>query len=335
MVRVKDRHMNVLVVGGAGYIGSHTVRRLQETGHRPVVYDNLSEGHRDAVGDAPLVVGEMADRQCVVDAIGEHHIDAAMLFAAHCYVGESVEDPAKYYRNNVSAALELFDAMRAAGVGKVVFSSSCATYGVPEKQPMDESLPQQPINPYGFTKFAVERMLDDFAAAYGFGYALLRYFNAAGAHSSAEIGEDHEPETHLIPIVAQVALGQREHVGIYGADYPTPDGTCIRDYIHVNDLADAHIACLERLRPGEGMAYNLGIGRGYSVREVIDCVARISGRPVEARESPRRAGDPPELVSDAAKIRNELGWRPQFDTLDAIVETAWRWHESHPRGYDD
>jgi len=325
--------MKTLVVGGAGYVGSHILGPLLRAGHEPIVFDNLSKGHRQAVGELPLVVGDLADGDALRRTLADHRIEAVMHFAAHCYVGESVTDPAKYYRNNVAGTLSLLEAMRDAGVWRIVFSSTCATYGEPAAQPISEALPQQPINPYGFTKLVIERALADFAAAYGFGYAALRYFNAAGADPDGRIGEDHDPETHLIPIVAQAALGRRSHVEIFGDDYPTPDGTCIRDYVHVLDLAEVHIRCLQRLQPGGAMAYNVGTGRGYSVREVVQAVERVSGRSVQTRIGPRRAGDPPELVADPGKIRRELGWRPRFDTLAAIVETAWRWHQSHPDGY--
>jgi len=325
--------MNVLVVGGAGYVGSHVLGPLVEAGHRPIVYDNLCAGHREAVGEVPLVVGETADGDALRSVMTGHRIEAVMHFAAHSYVGESVTEPAKYYRNNVVGALSLLEAMRDTGVWRFVFSSTCATYGEPETQPMNEELPQEPINPYGFTKLVIERALADYAAAYGFGYAALRYFNAAGADPSGRTGEDHDPETHLIPIAAQVALGQRPHITVFGDDYPTPDGTCIRDYVHVLDLAEAHIQCLERLQPGGALAYNIGTGRGHSVREVVQTVEQVSGRSVATQVGPRRAGDPPELLADPAKIKRELGWQPRFDTLEAIVQTAWDWHHARPNGY--
>ncbi len=325
--------MNVLVVGGAGYIGSHAVRSLGEAGHQVWVYDNLSRGHREAVPAGRLIEGEVGDRDALVEVLTTKRIDAVMHFAAFALVNESVLDPALYYRNNVIAALELLDAMRVADVKRIVFSSTTATYGEPEIVPIAESTPQQPINPYGFTKLVIERALADYAAAYGFGYAALRYFNAAGADPAGGIGEDHDPESHLIPIVLQVALGQRDRITIYGDDYPTADGTCIRDYIHVCDLADAHLKALDRLEPGRGICLNLGTGRGTSVREIIEACRRVSGHPIPETIGPRRAGDPAELVADATRAADELGWRPRFTSIDDIVSTAWAWHRDHPRGY--
>ena len=325
--------MNVLVVGGAGYIGSHMVRRLADAGHRPVVLDNLSTGFSAAATTAPLVVGEMADSELVCQVLEDHSIDAVMHFAACALVGESVENPAKYYQNNIGATLSLLESMRRTGVKKIVFSSTCATYGVPRTIPISEREPQEPVNPYGFTKLACERMLSDYAHAYQFGYAALRYFNAAGAAPSGEIGEDHRPESHLIPIVLQVALGQREHISIFGDDWPTPDGTCVRDYIHVDDLGDAHLRALERLEPGTEIRVNLGTGRGYSVREVIECCRQVTGHDIPEKVGPRRPGDPPELVADATLARQTLGWEPHYQELRPIVETAWNWHRNHPHGY--
>ncbi len=325
--------MNVLVVGGAGYIGSHAVRSLGEAGHQVWVYDNLSRGHREAVPAGRLIEGEVGDRDALVEVLTTKRIDAVMHFAAFALVNESVLDPALYYRNNVIAALELLDAMRVADVKRIVFSSTTATYGEPEIVPIAESTPQQPINPYGFTKLVIERALADYAAAYGFGYAALRYFNAAGADPAGGIGEDHDPESHLIPIVLQVALGQRDRITIYGDDYPTADGTCIRDYIHVCDLADAHLKALDRLEPGRGICLNLGTGRGTSVREIIEACRRVSGHPIPETIGPRRAGDPAELVADATRAADELGWRPRFTSIDDIVSTAWAWHRDHPCGY--
>ena len=258
-----------------------------------------------------------------------------MHFAANALVGESVENPAKYYQNNVVNSLGLLESMRACGVMKIVFSSTTATYGEPEEMPITEDVPQQPINPYGFSKLVVERALADYAHAYGFGYAALRYFNAAGASPDGDIGEDHDPESHLIPIVLQVALGQREQITVFGEDYPTPDGTCVRDYVHVDDLAAAHLAALDRLEPGAALKLNLGTGHGYSVREVIDACRAISGREIPEVAGERRPGDPPELVADASRARRELGWTPKYTTIESIVETAWRWHSAHPDGYRD
>ena len=256
-----------------------------------------------------------------------------MHFAAFAAVGESVADPAKYYQNNVVASLTLLEAMRAAGVKRIVFSSTTATYGVPEHVPITEEEPQQPINPYGFAKLVIEQALADYAQAYGFGYAALRYFNAAGASPDGDLGEDHDPETHLIPLVLQVALGQRPHITIFGDDYPTPDGTCIRDYIHVDDLGAAHVLALEQLQAGQGLQLNLGTGRGHSVREVIDACRRVTGHAIPAPIGPRRPGDPPELVADSPQAQRVLDWQPQYTDIESIVRTAWKWHSSHPRGY--
>jgi len=326
--------MNVLVTGGAGYIGSHVVRLLLEAGHRVRVYDNLSEGHRAAVPAETLFVGDLADERRLVEGLADGW-DCVMHFAAHCYVGESVEHPEKYYFNNVVASLRLLASMRKAGVGRIVFSSSAATYGVPSVVPIPEDHPQAPINPYGQTKLDFEHALRDYAQAYGLGYAALRYFNAAGAAPDAAIGEDHDPETHLVPIVLEAALGQRESVAIFGTDYPTPDGTCVRDYIHVYDLAQAHILAMEAIEPGKGLAFNLGNGSGYSVREVIEAARRVTGRPIKAVETPRRPGDPPDLVASSKKIIRDLAWKPEFPSLESIIETAWQWHVAHPDGYGD
>lgn len=327
--------MNILVTGGAGYVGSHAARLLDMAGHQIWIYDNLCAGHRSAAPAERLIVGDLADRSRLAAALKEHSIEAVMHFAAFALVGESVADPAKYYENNVIGTWSLLEAMRAAGVGKIVFSSTTATYGAPEKTPISEDEPQRPINPYGFTKLAVERMLDDYAHAYGLAYAALRYFNAAGASPHGDLGEDHTPETHLIPIVLQVALGQREKITIFGDDYPTPDGTCIRDYVHVDDLGAAHVQALERLMPGTGLRLNLGTGQGHSVREVVEACRRVTGRPIPVEIGPRRAGDPPELVADARRARAELDWHPKYAEIDAIVSTAWRWHSTHPRGFGE
>lgn len=327
--------MNVLVTGGAGYIGSHAVRLLQKAGHDVWVYDNLSVGHRGAVAGDRLIVGDLHDRALLVSVLREKWIDAVMHFAAFALVGESVSDPAKYYHNNVVASLTLLDAMKAVGVRKMVFSSTTATYGVPERIPITETEWQDPINPYGFCKLVIEHALADYAAAYGFGYAALRYFNAAGASPGGDIGEDHKPESHLIPIVLQVALGQREHISIFGDDYPTPDGTCIRDYIHVDDLGSAHVKALEMLEPGTAIKLNLGTGKGNSVREVIEACRRVTGHAIPEVTAPRRPGDPPELVADSSLAQCTLNWQPRYTSIDEIVATAWKWHQAHPHGYDD
>lgn len=325
--------MRILVVGGAGYIGSHSVRFLRQAGHEVWVYDNLSRGHRGAVPEGILIEGELSDGQRLEDALRGRGIEAVMHYAAFALVGESVHEPAMYYQNNVAASLTLLEAMRRAGVWRLVFSSTTATYGAPEKMPISEDTPQRPINPYGFTKLVIEHALADYAAAYGLGYAALRYFNAAGASPAGDLGEDHDPESHLIPIILQVALGQRPKIAIFGEDYPTPDGTCIRDYVHVDDLATAHLAALERLEPGLGLKLNLGLGRGFSVKEVIDACRKITGHAIPTESGPRRAGDPPELIADARLARQALDWRPRYTEIESIVETAWRGHRSHPHGY--
>lgn len=327
--------MNILVSGGAGYVGSHTARLLVEAGHDVWVYDNLSTGHAGAVPEGRLIEGALADRHTLIAVLKEKRIEAVMHFAASALVGESVSDPAKYYENNVVSTLSLLEAMRSSGVKRIVFSSTTATYGVPAVVPITEDESQEPINPYGFTKLVIEHALADYAAAYDFGYAALRYFNAAGASPKGDLGEDHDPETHLIPIVLEVALGQRTKLNIFGDDYPTPDGTCIRDYVHVDDLGRAHLASLERLLPGVGLQLNLGTGSGYSVREVIEACRKITGHEIPADVAARRPGDPPELVADATKARDLLGWEPEYTDVESIVETAWRWHSTHPNGYDD
>jgi UDP-glucose 4-epimerase len=327
--------MRVLVTGGAGYVGSHAVACLRRAGHELLVYDNLELGHKSAVPAELLVVGDLAEQARLAELMRERRIEAVMHFAALALVAESVANPALYYRNNVVGSLSLLEAMRAAGVARIVFSSTCATYGEPEKMPISEDAPQRPVNPYGASKLMIERALADYAAAYGLGYAALRYFNACGAAPDASLGEDHATETHLIPLTLQVALGQRPRVSIFGVDYPTPDGTCVRDYVHVDDLADAHLRALERLRPGVGLCLNLGTGRGFSVREVIDACRRVTGCEIPAEVGPRRPGDPPELVADPARAGAVLGWWPRYRELEPIVETAWRWHRSHPAGFGD
>lgn len=325
--------MNILVTGGAGYIGSHAVRLLQSAGHEVWVYDNLSYGHREAVPAGKLIEGNVGDRERVTSALKQHSIDAVMHFAAFALVGESVAEPNKYYQNNVIETLNLLEAMRDADVNRFVFSSTTATYGVPDTIPITEEERQDPINPYGFSKLVIEKALADYAHAYGWGYAALRYFNAAGASPDGEIGEDHKPESHLIPIILQVALGQRENISIFGEDYPTPDGTCIRDYIHVHDLGSAHIKALELLKDGQGLQLNLGTGRGNSVREVIDACREVTGHEIPTVVGERRPGDPPELVANSDKAQKTLDWKPQYMDIRETVETAWKWHKSHPNGY--
>ena len=329
--------MNVLVVGGAGYIGSHCVRQLIAAGHRPVVLDNFIYGHRGAVpAGVTLHEGSLGDEALVQRVLRAERIDVVMHFAAFCYVGESVTDPLKYYFNNVVETLHLLRAMVAAGVHKFVFSSTCATFGVPASLPIHENLPQAPINPYGQSKLDIENALKALAVAHGLNFAVFRYFNAAGASEDGSIGEDHDPETHLIPLAIDVATGRRPHLQLFGTDYPTPDGTCLRDYVHVDDLSRAHIAVFDRLSArGAQLFYNLGTGRPTSNREVIRAVERATGRPIKVVESPRRAGDPPALFADSSKAIRELGWKVRFPDIDSIVGTAWRWHSSHPKGYGD
>jgi UDP-glucose-4-epimerase GalE len=325
--------MRTLVTGGAGYIGSHTVRRLLAGGHEVTVFDNLSAGHRAAVPAGLLIEGDLRDGGLLKRVMADRRIDAVVHFAASVNVGESVTDPALYYANNVAGSLSLLDACREAGVSRLVFSSTCATYGTPEAVPITEGEKQRPINPYGNTKLAVERALADFAPAYGLGCCFFRYFNAAGASPDGGIGEDHRPETHLLPLAIAAAAGRRPPLDLFGTDYPTPDGTCVRDYVHVDDLADAHALALDRLTPGEVRAFNLGTGRGQSVRQVIRAVEAVTGMAVPFVERPRRAGDPPELVADASLVRREWGWEPKYREFEQVVETAWNWHRTHPNGY--
>lgn len=319
----------VLVTGGAGYIGSHACKVLSRAGYRPVVFDNLSRGHRAAVRWGPLIEGDLAGRDKLTAALRHYGVAYVMHFAAFAYVGESVTDPALYYANNLGGTLSLLEAMREAGVDKIVFSSTCATYGIPAEVPIRENLPQLPVNPYGETKLAIERALHWYGEAYGLRSVSLRYFNAAGADPEGEIGERHGPETHLVPLVLEAALGQRQQVDIYGTDYQTPDGTAIRDYIHVQDLAEAHLRALEHLGAGRhSVALNLGTGRGRSVREVIRTVESVSGKAVPCREAARRPGDPPILVADPSLAAELLGWRARISDLDTIVRTALVWHQS-------
>ncbi len=329
--------MNVLVVGGAGYIGSHCVRQLGAAGHRPVVLDNFVYGHREALRpEVAVYEAELGDEAAVGRVLREEKIDVVMHFAAFCYVGESVTDPLKYYFNNSVATLHLLRVMLAAGVKKFIFSSTCATFGVPATLPIHENLPQAPINPYGQTKLDIENALKALAVAHGLSFAAFRYFNAAGAAEDGTIGEDHSPETHLIPVAIDVATGRRPHLQLFGTDYPTPDGTCLRDYVHVDDLSRAHIAVFDRLgTPGTQLFYNLGTGAPTSNRAVIRAVEKITGKPVKVIESPRRPGDPHALYADSAKAQRELGWRAKFPGIESIVATAWKWHASHPDGYRD
>jgi UDP-glucose-4-epimerase GalE len=327
--------MRILVTGGAGYIGSHAVRLFLSRGHDVWIYDDLSQGHRKAVPAERLIVGSLAELARLDHAVLTHRIEAVVHFAAFTHVGESVKEPGRYYQNNLVNSLNLMECLRRNRVERFVFSSTAATYGEPQKVPITEEEPQRPINPYGAGKLAVERALADYASAYGWSYATLRYFNAAGAAPDGTIGEDHQPETHLIPLALRAILGQKPHLDVFGSDYPTPDGTCIRDYIHVDDLAEAHLLALEHLKPGQGLSYNLGIGRGYSVREVIETAETVTGKRLAVKSAPRRSGDPLALVASSEKIQRELGWKPRYTELRPIIETAWNWHRTHPRGYGD
>ncbi|MEM8638889.1 MAG: UDP-glucose 4-epimerase GalE [Cyanobacteria bacterium P01_G01_bin.54] len=326
----------ILVTGGAGYIGSHAVLALQAAGYHVLVLDNLVYGHRELVENVlqvELIVGDTGDRALLDQLFANHAIDAVMHFAAYAYVGESVSHPDKYYRNNVVGTLTLLEAMLAAGIDRFVFSSTCATYGVPERLPLTEDHPQNPINPYGQTKLMVEKILDDLDAAYGLRSVRFRYFNAAGADPQARLGEHHDPETHLIPLTLQAASGQREAIAIFGTDYPTPDGTCIRDYIHVTDLATAHVLGLDYLlQGGQTEVFNLGNGNGFSVREVIETVKTVTGRDFKVIEQARRPGDPPSLVGSSARAQEILKWQPDYAELTAIVAHAWAWHQQRQGG---
>ncbi len=328
--------MNVLVAGGAGYIGSHTVKRLKEAGHSPVIYDNLSRGHRTVVDilKVPAVAADLNDRETLVRTLREHKVDTVMHFAAYAYVGESVEKPLMYYQNNVATTVSVLEAMKEAGVNRFVFSSTCAVYGTPDELPVTEDTPVHPESPYGESKLAVERMLAWYDTCHGMSSARLRYFNAAGAALDASIGEDWTHTLNLIPLVMKAALGKVPRVQVFGTDYPTPDGTAIRDYIHVEDLGRAHLLALQAAEEGEHRVYNLGNGAGFSVKEVIEAARRVTGRHVEAVESPRRSGDPAVLVASSDKIRAELGWKPEKSGLEAMVSDAWEWMQAHPNGYE-
>lgn len=326
--------MRVLVCGGAGYIGSHTVRQLQKAGHEALVLDNLCKGHRVSIGEVPLINTDITDKQALAQVFSSHKIDAVMHFAAYSLVGESVKKPLAYYRNNVLGSLNLLEVMQSCGVEYFIFSSTAAVYGEPVQIPITEDHPTCPTNPYGASKLAVEDMLYWFSRAHGLRYTSLRYFNAAGADRVGDIGEDHSPETHLIPLVLKVAQGQLPEICVFGTDYPTPDGTCIRDYIHVTDLADAHILALKRLAQGGGAGiYNLGNGMGFSVREVIRAAEEVAGRQIKVVESERRRGDPAVLIASADRAKRDLGWRPRYDDLKTIITTAWNWHSKYPNGF--
>ena len=327
--------MNVLVTGGAGYIGSHAVKKLLTCGHKVVVLDNLYRGHREAVPEkVPFEELDLRQTEAIINSLTYHKINCVMHFAALAYVGESVTEPLKYYDNNTTGTISLLRAMDEAGVKRMVFSSTCATYGEPEKMPIVETMQQNPINPYGASKLFIERVLKDYAAANPeFAFAALRYFNVAGSAADGTIGEDHAPETHIIPVLLNVALGKVQKATIFGEDYPTPDGTCIRDYIHVEDLVDAHILVMEKLADGDQRIYNLGIGAGKSVKEVVEAARKVTGRPIPADVGPRRAGDPPMLYANPDKIKKELGWEAKIKHIDLMVETAWRWFKNNPSGY--
>lgn len=317
---------NILVTGGAGYIGSHACKALAAAGYTPIVYDNLVYGHEWAVQWGPFEKGDVLDPACLSEVMTKYRPAAVMHFAAFAYVGKSVTDPAKYYRNNVTGAVTLLDAMRAHDVGQIVFSSSCATYGVPEMIPISEDAPQRPINSYGASKLMVERILADYGVAYELKSVALRYFNAAGADPDGNVGEDHDPETHLIPLVLDAAAGARPNITIFGCDYATRDGTCVRDYVHVSDIADAHVLALKKLDGGAlRAAYNLGTGTGISVAQVIAAAGKVTGRKIPISRGARRAGDPDTLLSDPARAQDELEWQPRFSTIDKMIETAWAW----------
>jgi UDP-glucose 4-epimerase len=328
--------MAILVTGGAGYIGSHTVAELLDRGEQVVIVDNLQQGHRAAVLGGKLYEGDIRDKEFLDTVFKDNEIDAVIHFAANSLVGESMQNPGKYYHNNVYGTLCLLEKMNEYGVKRIVFSSTAATYGEPENVPIRETDRTLPTNAYGETKLAMEKMIKWFDTAHGIKYVSLRYFNAAGAHAGGKIGEDHDPETHLIPIILQVAQGKRPHISVFGDDYATPDGTCIRDYIHVSDLADAHALAVEKLRAGgESSVYNLGIGQGFSVKEVIEVVRAVTGHPIPVSLEARRAGDPAVLVASSERGRAELNWQPKRGSLEQIIASAWAWHQANPNGYND
>ena len=325
--------MKILVTGGAGYVGSACLRALLKAGHDAVAYDNLVQGHREAVPGGRLIEGDIRDTAALTKAARDMNADGVMHFAAATCVGESVDDPAYHYDNNIGGTLSLLNAMREAGVKRLLFSSTCATYGMNPKVPMNEESIQDPCSPYARTKLAVEWMIRDFADAYGLGFTLLRYFNAAGADEDGKFGEDHHPENHLIPLVLQTALGQRPSLKVFGTDYPTPDGTCIRDYVHTNDLASAHILAIQATQRDTREVFNIGTGNGNSVLEVIQAAEQVVGKPIAYEVIARRPGDPPALVADPIKLKTRLGWQPKYTDIKDVVATAWQWHQSHPAGY--
>ena len=328
---MNEKQSTILIAGGAGYIGSHTVLALARAGYNVIVLDNLVYGHRDLVEKVlkvPLIIGDIGDRSLLDKIFNSYNITAVIHFAAFAYVGESVSNPAKYYDNNVVKTFHLLESMREAGVKRIVFSSTCATYGVPKTVPIKEDDPQNPINPYGTSKLMVEKLLQDYDRAYGFKSVIFRYFNASGADPDCLLGEDHNPETHLIPLVLLTALGMRESISIFGTDYPTPDGTCVRDYIHVADIADAHVLGLQYLEMGNPtQVFNLGNGSGFSVQQIIDAARKVTKKPIKAIECDRREGDPPILIGSSAKAKRILGWQLQYSEIETIVAHAWQWHQ--------
>jgi len=326
--------VRILVTGGAGYVGSACLRYILAQGHDAVALDNLAEGHQSAVGEGRLVVGDIADTKLVAQTLREMQADAVMHFAAATYVGESVTNPEYHYRNNIGGTLSLLNAMREAGVKRMLFSSTCATYGMSSQEPMTEDTPQSPFSPYARTKLAVEWMIRDFAHAYGMGFTLLRYFNASGASPDGRFGEYHNPETHLIPLVLEVPLGRRDRIKVFGNDYPTPDGTCIRDYVHVDDLASAHLLAIDATKPDTAEVFNIGTGNGQSVMEIISACERVTGKAIPVEVVDRRPGDPPALVANPTKLKTQLGWVPKYTSIDDTIATAWRWHTAHPDGYE-
>ena len=327
--------MKILITGGAGYVGSACLRYVAEQGHEVMAYDNLYQGHKAATDGHPLVIGDIADTEKLTTTLKDFGADAVMHFAAATYVGESVENPNYHYSNNIGGTLSLLNAMRAAGVQRMLFSSTCATYGMTDSETMSEATPQDPYSPYARTKLAVEWMIRDFAHAYGMGFTLLRYFNASGADADGRHGEDHNPENHLIPLVLKVALGQLPQIKVFGDDYPTPDGTCIRDYVHTRDLAAAHLKAIEATTSETAEVFNIGTGNGQSVKEIITACEKVTGQPIAHEIVARRAGDPPRLVAEPSKLKAQLGWQPEYANIEDTIKTAWAWHQAHPTGYDD
>ena len=325
--------MKILITGGAGYVGSACLRYVASQGHEVMAFDNLVMGHALAVDGHPLVEGDIADTDLLTKTLKDFGADAVMHFAAATYVGESVENPEYHYRNNVGGTLSLLNAMRAAGVDRMLFSSTCATYGMTQSDTMSEDTPQDPFSPYARTKLAVEWMIRDFAHAYGMGFTLLRYFNASGGDADGRHGEDHRPENHLIPLVLEVPLGQRDKIMVFGDDYPTPDGTCIRDYVHTRDLASAHLLAIEATEPGTSEVFNIGTGNGQSVMEIIKACEKVTGQKIPFEITERRPGDPPRLVAEPTKLKTQLGWEPKYSNIEDTIATAWAWHQGHPNGY--